>query len=126
MNRHGIKSASGLIRDALMTKIGVDVANAKKNRGLPDEYMTVCHFVKAHKNKLGKDTDAARDLEIFFKNWKKDYLKRHVSETNKKLDEIRDDAEVFLLVKKGRPRGPKRSRGKPRDTGTDINKRTLS
>lgn len=126
MEQHSIKSESHFVREAVMTKIGIDLANSKKNPGLSDEYVAVYYFAEDYKDTLTSRPSMAKHFSNFFKKWSDNYLTNDSIKTNKKLQEISKDAEAFLLARRGRPRNPKNPRGRKPDKGTDVEKRTLS
>ena len=74
---------------------------------------------------MGPSSNPANHLNDFFKEWTNNYLTDDANKTNRLLQELGDDPEAFLGVRKGRPKNVSNRRGRKRDVGTDVKNKIL-
>jgi hypothetical protein len=120
MKEQNINNKSRLVREAVMSKLGIDIADGRKKPALSEGYLAVYNFVESYKKDLGLESDEAKRIADYFNGWGREFSIPYSFEMNDKLQRIRPHAEKFLRVKKGGKKNPARRRGRKPDTGTDV------
>jgi len=120
MKARKIKNENKLVKRAIEDLIGISKADRRRQYGepLPREFISVSKFYTEIKKELKQFPRITKKLDDFFTQWRQDYFDEWIPKQNKEIWAAGKKFDKFRKHQpKGRPKNPKKSRGKPKDTG---------
>lgn len=113
---HKIKADSKLFRMAMEDILGISVADSTKTPPLPIEFTTVKEFWQKYRKGLSSTPKNQALFDIFFNGWAGDFLAKWLSKNKLELEKANEKWDSFREHEKvGRPKNPKKKRGKPKN-----------
>lgn len=109
---------SKLFRMAMEDILGISVADSTKTPPLPIEFTTVRGFWQKFRDELVSTPKKQEQFDSFFNEWAGKFLTKWLSQNRLDLEKANEMWDPFREHEKiGRPKNPKKKRGKQKDTG---------
>jgi len=117
--KKGFNTDGDFLRRAIEDLTGISVADASRQTNpLPPQYITVYNFWQKYRQILESNPKEQEKFDHFFQGWKNKFFNRWIRKGNKKLQKAHKIWTPFREHEGvGRPKSPKRKRGKPIDKG---------